>query len=111
MPAPRVPLDPGRKCGQELVDEPLDLGLLDGARLVEEVAGPADRGLGLLQHRHVEKDERLAQAVVRAETADRPRRRRDHCCGVRDQALLPGGRDATSTAFFRTPGTDRCIPA
>ena len=55
----------------------------------EELVGAADIGLGLLHHRHVEEDQRLAQMVIGAEAADRAGRDADHGAGLASQTLLP----------------------
>src|SRR6476659_2527857 len=65
-----VLLDPLREGLHEFAEELAGAVVRQMAFGVEEVRGVADVGFGLLQRRHVEEDERLAEVVVGAEGAE-----------------------------------------
>ena len=70
--------DPARKGVDEGAEEGLGVFHRDPALIVEQGEPAADIGFRLLQHGHVEEDQRLAQVMVGAEAADRARRDAHH---------------------------------
>ncbi len=71
MPASlRNAFNPQAKCIYDAFEERAGIVVFEFARVVEPVEASADLGFGLLQDRHIQTDERLAQVMVGTETAD-----------------------------------------
>src|SRR3954451_13187697 len=71
-------IDPRREGLGEAAEELGRPFILHAAVVAEQVAGLADIGFGLLENRHVEEHQGLAEMVIGAEAADPARRDADH---------------------------------
>jgi hypothetical protein len=90
-------LDPGCEARDERPEELSRLLARDAAVVGEQGSGLTDIGLGLLEHRHVESDERLAQVLVGAKAADgAPGETLITAAGLPRQTLCPYGREPTT---------------
>ena len=103
---PRRLRNPLGKRHHELRDELPGFLVLKLTLGVEQLCGTSDIGLGLLHDGHVEKNEGLAERVIGTEGAKLIGRDADNRGGP-SNTLLPWGREPTSMAFFRPPGTER----
>ena len=72
--------------------------------VIERIADTADVGLRLLQHRNVEKDQRLAQMMIGAEPADGTRRIADDAAGLAVENALSVGTRSDIDGIFQNAG-------